>query len=304
MTALAGRTELYLAPDLEIGRAIAHVSQLLGRFVPDAALEARLLVAAATRLERIDLIRDPGRRLGEEASNRLAHFLERRIAHEPVSRILGSRGFWTLDVTISPAVLDPRPDTETLIEVALRLCADRRNEPLRIVDLGTGSGAILCALLTEFPQATGVGVDLSPAACVVAQTNLDRNGLGERGRIMESNWAEGLDERFDLVVSNPPYIESLMIEALDPDVRDFDPRLALDGGPDGLAAYRAIGGDLDRILKRDALAIFETGVRQTAKVTKLMTGMGLEALGTWNDLGSNDRIVAFRTTRSHLSSES
>ena len=262
--------------------------------IEDSHLDARLLVCAAAQISCADLVRDPDLELGEVTARRLEAFAARRIAREPVSRILGSRGFWNLDLLVTPAVLDPRPETETLVEAALEALATRRNSALRIVDLGTGSGALLCALLSEFPAATGLGIDLSAAACDVARHNLERCGLAARGEIQRGDWTEAKGRRFDLAIANPPYIASEMIPALAPEVRDHDPRLALDGGVDGLAAYRAIAGLLPQILAADGLVILETGAGQGEAVRGLVQRAGLIAAAPRRDLAGHVRaVVAF-----------
>ncbi len=284
-------------PDMSIGAAIKLAADRLRAMADDPSHEARLLVCAATGVGRLAAMADPDRRLGEAANTVEAH-VARREAQEPVSRILGRRGFWSLDLEISPDVLDPRPDTELIIEVAVTELDARRRDPLRILDLGIGSGAILAALLTEFQAATGVGVDLSAAACGVARRNLAACGLVERSAVVEGGWDVPLPGRFDLVVSNPPYIESGLIAGLDPDVRLYDPMLALDGGPDGLAAYRTISARLNGLLEPDGWGLFETGFDQTERVLALLAGAGLRPGGVWKDLGGHPRIVGCRAIAS------
>jgi release factor glutamine methyltransferase len=262
--------------------------------IEDPVLDARLLVCAAAQITHADLVRDPDLELVDMAARRLEAYAARRIAREPVSRILGSRGFWDLDLLVTPAVLDPRPDTETLVEAALEVFAERRMSALRIVDLGTGSGALLCALLREFPAATGVGIDLSAAACEVARLNLARCGLAGRGEIQHGEWGEAMGRRFDLAVANPPYIASEIICTLAPEVRDHDPRLALDGGADGLHAYRALASLLPRILAGAGLAVLETGAEQSESVRALLHNAGLTVAAPRRDLAGCARaIVAF-----------
>ena len=277
------------------GAAVRQLAAALAaRGIEEPALDARILVCAAAQITHADLVRDPGLDLGESAVRRLEDFAARRIAREPVSRILGSRGFWGFDLLVTPAVLDPRPETETLIEAALDLLAERRQSALQIVDLGTGSGAILCALLSEFPAATGIGIDLSCAACEVARHNLMRCGLGRRSEIRHGDWTAVEDRRFDLAIANPPYIETKMIRSLPPEVRDHDPHLALDGGHDGLEAYRALASLLPRILTADGLAILETGTGQGEAVRDLLQRAGLSADAPRRDLAGHDRaVVAF-----------
>lgn len=232
--------------------------------------------------------------LSDRAAERLAQFAARRLAREPVHRILGQRAFWTLDLTISPAVLDPRPDTETLVEAALALAP---RPPARVLDLGTGSGALLCALLAEWPDAIGVGVDRSVEACRVARHNVEACGFSSRALVIAGDWGEGLAGPFDVVVSNPPYIESAAIPSLDPEVRDHDPRIALDGGVDGLSAYQVIVPLAARLLSPDGLLAVEVGWSQGADVAALLARAGFRDVGGRRDLGGHDRVVTGRGGR-------
>ena len=217
----------------------AAEARLRAAGVDTPELDARLLAEHALGLTREQLLMNPDAPVAPEAAARLHALVERRAAREPVSRILGERAFWTLELALNPDTLDPRPDTETIVEAALDALPGR-DAPLRILDLGTGTGCILLALLAERPNATGLGIDLSPQAVAAAAANAAPNGLAERARFQTGNWGDGLAERFDLVVSNPPYIPSGDIASLDPEVREHDPLRALDGGTDGLDAYRAI----------------------------------------------------------------
>ena len=211
-----------------------------------------------------------------------------------MSRILGERGFWTLDLIVAPGVLDPRPDTETLIEAALSLVAEKRDAPLSILDLGSGSGAIVCALLSELPAARALAVDLSPDACAATAANLARCGLSDRAEVVQGRWAEALCGRFDLVVSNPPYVRTGDIAGLDPEVRLHDPAMALDGGADGLDCYRDIIRDQPRLLAEDAFVLFEVGFDQAASVAELLGAQGLQIERVARDAGGHERIVAAR----------
>jgi len=213
--------------------------------------------------------------------------------HEPISRLRGAREFWSLDLAIGPAALDPRADTETLVAAALAAFAGRRREAVRVLDLGTGSGAILCALLTELPGASGVAVDLSPQAAAVARANLTACGLGDRARVIVGSWGDALGGQYDLIVSNPPYIASAEIGGLELEVRDHDPHLALDGGADGLDAYRALAPALARLLApRSGRFFVEIGAGQAARVTAILAAAGLEELKTLSDLSDHERVIA------------
>ncbi|MDQ2105024.1 peptide chain release factor N(5)-glutamine methyltransferase [Azospirillum isscasi] len=253
-------------------------------------LDARLLVEHALGLTRPDLFTRAGDPIPAPDAARLLALVERRAAREPVGRILGHREFWTIDLALNPDTLEPRPDTETLVEAVLTSLPDRA-APLRLLDLGTGTGCILLALLAELPAATGTGVDLSPGAVAAATENAARNGLAGRARFRTGNWGAGLDERFDVVVSNPPYIPSADIAALDPEVREHDPLRALDGGADGLDAYRIIAGQLPDLLQPGGLAGLEVGQGQAADVAGLLAAAGLAPGGVFRDLGGVERCV-------------
>ena len=255
--------------------------------------EATLLVTNACGLRAVDLISAPEAPLGE-AARRLEIFAARRASGEALSRILGRRSFWSLDFAISPDVLDPRPETETLVEAAVAKLAARRGEALRILDLGVGSGAILCALLTEFPAALGLGVDRSEGAAAIARGNAETLGLAARARIEVGDWTAGLESPFDLIVSNPPYIRSGDIAGLDREVRDHDPRLALDGGPDGLAAYRALAPEIARLLAPEGWFFLEVGAGQAASVREIASRAGLCNLAAFADLAGIERVVGGR----------
>jgi release factor glutamine methyltransferase len=256
--------------------------------------EASLLLTRASALRAVDLIAAPDAELGE-AYRRVEAFAARRAAGEPLSRIAGRREFWGLDLSISPDVLDPRPETETIVEAALAEMGGRRGEPLRVLDLGVGSGALLCALLSEFPEAIGVGVDLSERAAAMAQSNLEALGLARRATIRVGDWADGLDGGFDLIVSNPPYVRAGEIADLDREVRDHDPTLALDGGPDGLRAYRALAPQLARLLEPKAGRFFlEIGEGQADAVCAILANVGLTSDAVIADLSGRPRVVGGR----------
>jgi len=240
--------------------------------------EARALLKAALDLTDTDLIVRNDVAVPEDDAARTLGLAERRMSGEPLARLTGQREFWSLEFTLAPDTLVPRPETETLIEVALAAFPNR-DAPLRVLDLGTGSGAILAAVLIERPNAFGVGVDLSEGAARQARANLASLGLGERTSIMVGRWAEALRGRFDLVLSNPPYITSDDIEGLETEVREHDPRLALDGGADGLDAYRLIASALPRLLATGGVAILELGAGQEADVARLLAASGVPADG-------------------------
>ena len=253
-------------------------------------LDARVLVGHALGFDHAALVAAAARPLGDNAAE-IAAFEQRRLAGEPVARIVGAREFWGLPLIVTPAVLVPRPETETVVELALSLVDDRKRS-LRIADLGTGTGAILLALLSELPNATGIGTDLSPDALEVARRNAAALGLGGRARFLVSDFAAGLAGRFDLLVSNPPYVATSDLATLAREVRDHDPRLALDGGVDGLAAYRAIAADAARLL--GGHLVVEIGAGQQPDVEFLLAEKGLAIAAVRHDLHGIARAVAAR----------
>jgi release factor glutamine methyltransferase len=209
--------------------------------------------------------------------------------------ILGEREFWGLPFKVSPAVLVPRPDSETLIEAALALMPDR-TAPWRILDLGVGSGCLLLTLLREFPSARGVGMDASAAALAVTEANAEALGVASRLRLVEGDWrqpgwAERLGGPFDLLVSNPPYVETAAIVGLMPDVARFEPHLALDGGPDGLVAYRAIVGEASRLVVPGGRILIEAGEGQAPEISAILSEAGFVPGRFWKDLGGIDRVI-------------
>jgi release factor glutamine methyltransferase len=265
--------------------------------IDSAELDARILVGAVLGLDLTGVIAKAARLLTSDETTRLEDFARRRLAGEPVARILGTREFWGLPLKLSAATLVPRPDTETVVELALEILRAGRpaNHPLRIADIGTGSGAILLALLSELPDAYGIGTDISEAALQTAHSNALDLGLAGRARFVACDYAAALAEDFDLIVSNPPYIRSVEIAALAPEVRDHDPRRALDGGADGFDAYRALVPQAAKRLAPGGILVVEVGAGQSAEVAQLMTAAGLMPGGAPKaDLAGIHRAVAGR----------
>ncbi len=219
-----------------------------------------------------------------------AALVARRAAREPMARLRGRQGFWTIELILSAETLIPRPDTETVIDAALAAQADRK-AVRGILDLGTGSGALLLAALSEFPDAWGLGTDVSPGACEMAAANAAANGLADRAAFVCGEWATCLDGGFDLILSNPPYIPSRDIAGLMPEVARHEPARALDGGPDGLAAYRALIPELPRLLRPRGVIVMEHGEGQSADVARLLRGAGFAAIGTRSDLAGIARVA-------------
>jgi len=258
--------------------------------VEGPVIDARLLVEAAADASRTDIIGEPRRPLTKEQARRLEDFIARRERREPVSHILGRKGFWKIMLSVTPHVLTPRPDTETLVEWALRQYPD--GLAFNMLDLGVGSGAILLSILAERAAAKGLGVDVSEDALAVARENAANLGLAGQVALLRGDWTRGLgDDSFDLVVSNPPYIRTAEIETLDPEVKDFEPRLALDGGSDGLDAYRLLAPEILRVLKPGGRFAVEIGHDQSTEVEALFRQTHATEIATLKDLANRDRVV-------------
>jgi release factor glutamine methyltransferase len=274
------------APDLAPGtdietarRALADLFRRAGIDSPD--LDARILIGHALGLDRTALAVHAARALPAAQIDAIAAIARRRLAREPVARIVGSREFWGLPFALSAQTLIPRPETETLVEAALAAIGPMRarGQKLRIADFGTGTGAILLALLHECPDAFGVGTDLSVPALATARANAIALALDTRAAFVACDYGAALAGSFDCIVSNPPYIPACDIAALAPDVRDFDPRLALDGGIDGLDGYRSVAAHAQRLLRPGGVLLVELGAGQEGAVCAIMTAQGLPPAG-------------------------
>jgi release factor glutamine methyltransferase len=258
--------------------------------IDSPAIDARLLLEAAAGASRLDILTDPYRIVTDAQLEAYQAMVERRLKREPVSRIIGKKGFWKIMLNVTPDVLSPRPDTETIMDVAL--AAFPHGEAFQMIDLGTGSGAILLAVLSERPAAKGVGTDISSEALAVARENAANLDLDGRATFLRTEWATGFgDHSFDFVASNPPYIPTGDIAGLDPEVRDHDPVLALDGGPDGLQAYRDLAPEILRILKPGGVFAVEIGWDQGPAVKALFEEAGLLGAKVVKDLSDRDRVV-------------
>lgn len=274
-----------------IGEAVAATAaRLEPAGIVEARREARLLVALALGVDPGAILGYPERRLDEAAEARLAALVTRRAAREPFSRLAGRRGFWSADFILSPDTLDPRPDSETLVETALELLPDRA-AALRLIDFGTGTGCLLLALLSELPNATGIGVDVLPGAVAVARRNAAALGLGHRAAFAAGHWDKAIKGRADVILANPPYIPSQEIDALAPEVALYEPRRALDGGVDGLRAYRDLAQASRRLLAPQGLALFEVGAGQAPAVAAMMGQAGLTLRAIRRDLAGIERCV-------------
>lgn len=283
------------------GASVAHARRALAEQFRAAGIEspeldARILIGHALGLDHTGLASAAAQQIPDAAVTQIGQFAARRLAGEPVARIVGQKEFWGLPFIVTPAVLVPRPDTETIVELALELL-DRggaRTQLLRIADLGTGSGAILLALLSELPNANGAGTDIEPDTLAVARANAQRLHLSDRASFVESDYGAELTGPFDLIVTNPPYVASADIATLERDVRGHDPRRALDGGADGLAAYRAIAADAPRLLAPGGLLVVEIGAGQQRDVEFLLTNAGLAIAAVRHDLSGIARALAVR----------
>jgi release factor glutamine methyltransferase len=278
-------------PDTQRALIKQAADRLTAGGVETAALDSRLLFQAASGMRHEDIVAEPDLVVPPDVAARFASLIERRRKSEPVSRILGSREFYGRSFQLTPEVLDPRADTETLVGAALGLAIGKRS--LRILDLGTGSGAIVVTLLAELPDATAIASDLSAAAVRIAKGNAEILGVADRAGFVHSNWFEGICGRFDLIVSNPPYIPLGDIAGLAPDVREFDPQRALDGGPDGLEAYRRIAGGAGAHLAPGGHIILEIGAGQENAVNDLFKAQGFARKSRHFDLSGLVRCLVF-----------
>lgn len=273
----------------------AATARLADAGIPSPDLDASLLLEHATGVTVLTRITEPGRLVPAQKIERFESCIERRLAREPVHRIIGQREFYGLPLRLTAATLVPRPDTETLVDLVLPFARERaaRTGTCRILDIGTGTGAIALALLSEVPEATATGTDISAEACMVAATNARMNGLGDRFVALRSDWFEAVTARHDLIVSNPPYIRRRDIAVLDADVRDYDPMAALDGGEDGLDAYRVLAAGSPPFLADGGAVAVEIGHDQCADVTQLFETAGLRKIGERRDYGGHVRALFF-----------
>ncbi len=261
----------------------------------DAATDARVLICGLLDLSPTDLLLDGDKPVAADLAARVEEAIVRRLGREPVYRILGRRDFYGLDLALSEGTLEPRPDTEILVDVILPHLRSMVSAGLKpkIVDLGTGTGAIALALLQECPEAEAMGIDISENALKTAEANAERNGLASRFTTRAGPWLKRTSERFDIIISNPPYIRSEVVVGLEPEVTKFDPVDALDGGPDGLDAYRAIAAEALEHLKDQGLVGLEIGFDQRDEVTQIFEEAGFSLLEERRDYGGNDRVLVF-----------
>ena len=279
---------------MRLAQLIAETRAMLGER-PDSALDARVLVENLTGTSRTDAIARADTEISAEAVQAVRAAATRRQRGEPVHRILGFREFHGLTLHLSPDTLEPRPDTEALVDVVLphlqAICL--RTGAGRLLDLGTGTGAIALALLAQVPQARGIGIDISPGALETARRNADVNGVADRFETKVSDWFGGVEGVFDVIVSNPPYIESEAIGELDVEVREYDPIAALDGGPDGLEPYRIIAAGAGAHLAPRGIVAVEIGIGQGASVVEMFRENGYRLLESADDLAGTQRALVF-----------
>lgn len=265
------------------------VTRLAAAGIAEARAEARLLVCQAAGIDRAALLGHGDRLLDESAARGLEAMLAARCDRVPMAQVLGRRGFWEHEFAVTADTLTPRPESELLVEIALARIAP--NRPLRLLDLGTGTGCLLFSLLAAWPRAWGVGVDRSAAALAVAAGNRDRLGLTSRCALVLADWCEPLAGRFEVIVANPPYIPAAEIAALEPEVARHEPRMALDGGDDGLDAYRTLFPRMAGMLAPDGIALFEHGAGQGTALEELARSAGLAVLACHDDLAGHDRCI-------------
>lgn len=266
------------------------LEQGAARLVPIAAdmagREAGILLGHVLDMSATQLFAYSGEPVTSEQASRYDRLLQQREQHRPVSQLVGKRAFWDHEFVVTPDVLDPRPETELLVELALEHAQARR-----ILDLGTGSGCILCSILRGLPEATGLGADISEAALAVARTNAEALGVGDRADFRRASWFEGVEGRFDLILSNPPYVTLDEYQALEPGVRNWEPKSALTDDGDGLAAYRAIAEQLQAYLAPGGIALFEHGWQQAVQVTGIFRERGFSNVRSYRDLSGKDRVI-------------
>ena len=255
-------------------------------------LDARLLLQSVMGMEHSDLISANERQLNDQQIATFNEFIEQRLKRQPVNRIVGEKQFWGLTLKTSDAVLDPRADTECLVEAVINSLdlQGRRNDVLRIVDIGTGSGAIILALLSELPSAVAVATDISSDALKIARFNAEKLGYSSRISFQQGSYFESLSGLFDVIISNPPYISTIDIAMLEPEVREYDPTIALDGGVDGFDAYRCLLSESGNFLTDDGMVFFEIGFDQAEAITTMANESGWRNVKILKDYGQNDRV--------------
>lgn len=279
-------------PPRSVEGAVRWAQNQLGNAgIEGARAEARLLLSHATGLSAERQVAAPETALDGRQSSSLAQIVTRRSRGEPMAHILGRREFWSLEFVVTPDTLDPRPDSETVIAAALARL-DKRDRPYQILDLGTGTGCLLLALLSELPNATGVGVDIAPEAAHIARLNAARLGFGDRTRFIAGDWTEPVSGQFDVVLSNPPYVRTGDIDGLSREVALFEPRRALDGGADGLDAYRALSTGLRQATAPTGFVVLEIGAGQAEAVESILAEAAFADFARTADLAGIERCIS------------
>jgi release factor glutamine methyltransferase len=282
----------------DIGGALKHLCVAFSKAgIETPELDARLLLEWATGADRLAVLTSPTRKIDAAEAAKLNEAMTRRLAREPVHRIIGRRGFYGLEFDLSPDTLEPRPDTECLADLVLKHLRGREEEELSLLDLGTGSGIIAISLLAHLPNSRAIATDISSGALEMCGRNAQVNGVLQRLNCVQSNWFEAVEGRFDVIVSNPPYIPTGIISSLSREVREFDPALALDGGEDGLDAYRVIAESAAARLSDNGLVALEIGHDQRASVSGIFSEAGFVPLESARDLGGRDRALLFAKPR-------
>lgn len=256
-------------------------------------LDAKILLQHITNFSNEDIVFKPDLEILPELINKFEELLERRIKGEPIAKIIGKKSFWKHEFFVNSYTLDPRPDSEVIIEAALEILPDKKQE-YSFLDLGTGSGCLIISLLGEYIKASGMAVDISLEALKITKKNAKNLQIENRLELKQQNWADGIIQKFDLIVSNPPYIPTTAIENLTDDVKKFDPMLALDGGQDGLDFYKYLAKQIKPLLKKDACAILEFGHNQSLYVEQIFKKYNYQVLKILKDLGGRDRAIIVR----------
>ena len=264
--------------------------KLLEAQIESSILDARLLLGFALGTPQERFYGSEDEILTKTQADNYIKIIERRCKREPVSRIIGTRGFWNLTLKINQSSLDPRPDSEVLIESILKTFPEK-SDKLKFIDFGTGTGCLLLSALNEFPNSSGVGVDISKECVKIARENAALNGLSRRALFIESDWGGEVTDKFDVIIANPPYLQSDTIPTLDPEVKNFDPHIALNGGPDGLSCYRKLAPQFVAALKEKGLIFLEIGYDQMESVANIMEHSGFKCLHINQDLGKRDRCL-------------
>jgi release factor glutamine methyltransferase len=271
--------------------------ELAAANIEQPRLEARMLLAHAAGIDRTRIFGYPEDVVEAATVKNLEDMIARRKTGEPIAYITGTREFWSLDFKVTRDTLIPRPDSETLIEAVLENTPDK-NTALKILDLGTGSGCLMLALLSELPNAHGIGVDVNPAACKVASENAKNLELAAQATFLESNWMDGIQDKFDIIISNPPYIIDSDIPTLDSDVKAFEPYLALSGGSDGLAAYRLIAAQSGPHLTPNGILAVEMGIGQAIDIKQILGKNNFQIRNTYQDIANIERCILATVTNS------